>query len=299
MKITIDKTNCGKTVKDILVSCLSLSRGQISSLKRDEKGILVNKKRVTVRYVLSENDILEIALEDDDNSINAEIEPVDIAVDILFEDDDVICINKPCGMTVHPSYNHRRDTLANALSYLFMKRGIPFVFRAVNRLDRETSGVILVAKNRRAAAYLSAEMQVNKFTKRYIAVVCGEMNESYGVINNYITRREDSIVFRCVKDRGSESEYAETIFDVIHKCNGLSLVNVQPITGRTHQIRVHFSSMGYPIYGDGLYGQAASCGLMLHAHSLEFPLLNGKRVKVIAPVPDRFREVCDEVERFF
>ncbi len=287
MKITIDINRCGKTIKDILYSDLGLSRGQVASLKNNG-GIRVNGNHVTVRYVVAEEDILELDVEDREADINFRIEPVYHELDILYEDDDVICINKPSGMPTHPSYNHHGDTLANALAYYYMEKSIPFVFRAVNRLDRETSGVVLVAKNRAAASKLAKSLQRGEFTKVYHAVVFGTPKDSCGRVIAYISRREDSIIFRKASKEGTPSEYAETLYKTVEEYNAHTLLEVRPITGRTHQIRVHLSYIGYPIYGDGLYGVEAEEGLMLHASSLTFPLPDGEKITVSAAMPERF-----------
>ena len=288
MTIVTDKSRTGKTVKDILFGELGLSRGQVVSLKNND-GIHVNGKHVTVRYILCEKDVLELDLEDSEDDINKHIIPVELSLDILYEDDDVICVNKPAGMPTHPSHNHHYDTLANALAYYYSEKGIPFVFRAVNRLDRETSGVVLVAKNRAASAKLSKSLQEKRFVKTYHAVVCGCPKESCGSIVAYVSRREGSIIYRKAAESGSESEYAETLYEVAEQSNGYTLLKIRPITGRTHQIRVHMQYIGNPIYGDGLYGTDAEEGLMLHASSLSFPLPGGEVISVSTPLPDRFK----------
>ena len=289
MKIIIDDPFVGKTVKDILISHLGLSRGQISFLKRSG-GIRVNSQEVTVRYMLSLSDELELDLEDKAEDINPMIEPVFHELDILYEDTDIICINKPSGMATHPSHNHHGDTRANALVYYYKEKGKPFVFRAVNRLDRETSGVVLIAKNRASAARLSLALKHGEFVKHYSAIVCGHPESDRGVVEKYITRCEDSIIFRKAVDIGIDSEYAKTEYETVCSFKDYSLLDVTPITGRTHQIRVHMASIGVPIYGDGLYGNVAEEGLMLHASSLEFPINNSRRITISASLPDRFIE---------
>lgn len=287
MKIVVDKSIAGKTIKEYLFTELGLSRAQVCRLKNNN-GIRVNSSSVTVRYRLLFEDILELQVEDREEDINSAIEGVYHELDILYEDDDVICVNKPSGMATHPSHNHHGDTLANALVYYFNEKNIPFVFRAVNRLDRETSGVVLVAKNRQAAYKLSDSLKKGKFKKEYYALVCGIPENEKGEIEKYIVRREDSIIFRKAAESGKDSEYAKTIYERIEDYSKHSLLKVFPVTGRTHQIRVHLSSIGHPVYGDGLYGEENECGLMLHAYSLEFVLPQGKILKVCAPLPERF-----------
>ncbi|MBR6514322.1 MAG: RluA family pseudouridine synthase [Clostridia bacterium] len=287
MIINVDTPREGKTVKEILFSELGLSRGQVVSLKNND-GIRVNGAHVTVRYILKAGDILELDVEDREEDMNCHITPVSIPLDILYEDDNVVCVNKPSGMPTHPSHNHHGDTLANALAYYYEEKGIPFVFRAVNRLDRETSGVVLIAKNRAAAAKLGNALQRNQFEKSYYAVVCGAPRENKGVITAYISRKEGSIIFRKASETGSPSEYAETHYEIKQTYDAYTLVELKPVTGRTHQLRVHMSYIGNPIYGDGLYGEESDSPLMLHAASLTFPLPEGNRITVTAPIPTRF-----------
>ena len=145
LRITSDLAN--KEIKYILHSVLMLSRASVSRLKRLEDGILLDSRRVTVRERVAEGQMLSLALEDRAEEENTAIEPIDIEVEVLYEDGDCIAVNKPSGMPTHPSHGHHDDTLANALVSRFKKMDVPFVFRPVNRLDRETSGVVLVAKN--------------------------------------------------------------------------------------------------------------------------------------------------------
>ena len=159
-------------------------------------------------------------------------------------------------MPTHPSHGHGTDTLANALAYYFSKQKQPFVFRAVNRLDRTTSGVVLVAKNRFAAHAFQKALSADA-KKEYIAVICGTPEKPVGIIDKNIKRAEKSIIFRCVCD-SDEGKTARTEYTVIKSFRKeehlFSLVSLYPITGRTHQLRVHCLYMGTPICGDGLYG---------------------------------------------
>lgn len=297
MKLIIDEEYDDLTVKSILHDKLKLSRSQIIALKNDDKGILVNGARVTVRCVVRTGDILELLLEDREVDVNETIEPVELPVDILYEDDNIVVCNKPSGMPTHPSHNHHYDTLANALCYYYKSRNVPFVFRAVNRLDSETSGVVLVAKNRRAASFLGEEMKKRRMNKNYYALLSSVPSQKEGIIENYIARREDSIIFRCVKKEGSDSEYALTSYRVLNVSQGKALVIAHPHTGRTHQLRVHFAHIGCPIVGDGLYGEPGD-RLMLHASSLSFCLpFEEDNVSVNAPIPVEFHKYIDLGEK--
>jgi len=173
MTIDIISRLDGLTVKEILYNELGLSHGQVVKLKKDEQGIVLNGERVTVVHRVTAGDVLELATEDSEGDINEMIEPVNIPVDIIYEDDYILCVNKPSSMPTHPSHGHHYDTLANALCYYYKEQGRPFVFRAVNRLDSETSGVVLIAKDRTSAFKLGASLKNGGFKKEYLALVKG------------------------------------------------------------------------------------------------------------------------------
>ncbi len=276
MEYIIDRENSGKTVLEYLKKTLFMSRAEISSLKKKELGMVLNGVRVTVRAVLSYGDILFLDRADGEDGLNENIVPADIPIDIIFENDDIIALNKPYAMPTHPSHGHYDDTLANALVNYFMKKDIPFVFRAVSRLDRDTSGIVLVAKNKASAYKLSRLISEGRINKTYTAAVEGKLSSS-GVIIRNIKRRQESIIERvvCPDDEG---QYCETHYSPIAYDGRYTLLSVSPITGRTHQIRVHMASIGHPILGDTLYGTACrDIGRQaLHCSSLEIPLDNGE-----------------------
>lgn len=294
MEYLIDGDFDGRSVKDLMQHS-RISHGAITRLKRLERGITVNGKRVTVRKILKKGDILCLATEDLPEDENAHLIPEKMELDILYEDENMLAVNKPPYMPAHISLGHRTGTLANGVAYYFSSRGIPFVFRAVNRLDRDTSGVILIAKNRLSAARLSKLMQTGKIRKKYIAVLNGELSPSEGEIRKPIRRKPDSIMLRevCeISDDGAKN--ALTAYKVLGVGGGVTLVEAEPITGRTHQLRVHFASEGCPIVGDGFYGSAenaptwadkAICRQALHAASLHIDF--GDRVlEITAPLCD-------------
>ena len=207
-------------------------------------------------------------------------------------------------MPTHPSHGHFEDTLANGLTFLFGKRGEPFVFRAVNRLDRGTSGIVLVAKNSKAAADLSGLMKAGRIKKTYVALVNGAMSGS-GVIDRPIRRQTESIITREVCDidlPGAKRAVSE--YRVISSGGGWSFVELNPVTGRTHQLRVHLSSVGHPIAGDGLYGTAETVPTALD-RLFDRPALHCRRLRIFfadsdilieAPLPDDIRAVVGETE---
>lgn len=251
-----------KEVKDVLKNHLNISQDIISSLKKSDDGILVNGKKVYVTHKLNQGDKLEITVADE----RSDIKETKMPLDILFEDEDIIVINKPRNLPTHPSLKHYEDTLANGLMCYF--KGEKFTFRAITRLDRDTSGVVLVAKNPLSASVLNDAMKNGEIKKEYIALVNGKPKEKSGRISAPIKRKAESVILRCVAEDGKE---AITDYETIVSKNGLSLVKLKPITGRTHQLRVHLSYIGTPIFGDDLYGAPQKDeAVRLHCRKIEF-----------------------------
>ncbi len=255
MKITIEG-DAPYTVKDALrrvgVSTLLLKR-----LKNDPVGILVNGEHATVRRILSPGDQLELNISDSFADVSDTLLPTEMPLDILFEDDSIIAVNKPAGVPTHPTHGHFTDTLANGLKFYFNSKGIPFIFRAINRLDRDTSGIVLVAKHQLAASEYGAYMQSGRIHKTYTALLNGSPEPPVGIIERPIRRAHETIILREVCDLNAPgAKYARTDYSLLAHYGALSVVRCEPVTGRTHQLRVHFASLGAPIVGDGLYGSA-------------------------------------------
>jgi 23S rRNA pseudouridine1911/1915/1917 synthase len=286
MKIIISANDAGKSVFDVLRRDIKISTRMLTRLKQSESGILVNGVRVTVRFVLCQGDILEIESESEPRR-EKPLVMKQIPLDIIYEDEDIIAVNKPYDMPTHPSHRHYDDTLANALAWYYRDRA--FTFRAVSRLDRDTSGIVVIAKNQLAAARMSRSHIDGKIEKTYIAILQGEMEQRQGIIEGYIRRLGDTIIERGNFKSGIESEYAKTLYRVLCVRDGASLVLVRPLTGRTHQIRVHFSSIGYPLEGDEIYGGShVKIGRQaLHALSLTFPHPSKEQIMTLyAPPPE-------------
>ena len=277
MKITVDGTYDGRTLLSYLKEN-GFSHATISKMKRTENGMSVNGEHVTVRYVLKKGDQLSLLCEDESDDVNLHIEPVKLDIEIVYEDDDLVVVNKPYGMPTIPSHNHQGDTLANALTYRYREQN--FVFRAINRLDRNTSGLVLVAKNRRSAFLLYSQMQKKQIHKEYTAVLHGELDQSRGEIITYIKREKESIIKRiCTGSPEGGAQLAHTTYRVERviktPLGSFSVVKASPLTGRTHQLRVHFAHIGHPICGDDLYGTQNTLSIKrqaLHASTLEFTL---------------------------
>lgn len=199
-------------------------------------------------------------------------------------------LNKPAGMPIHPSQNNRENTLGNALAWYFASQNRPFVFRCINRLDKDTSGLTIVAKHIISAGMLSsmiASKGENGIRREYLAIVHGTVTPPHGIINAPIARKEGSIIRRTVDwERG---EHAVTHYQVLDSKNGYSLVSLLLETGRTHQIRVHMKHLGFPLVGDSLYHPETSqmSRQALHAHKLDFKHpITGACMHFTAPVPE-------------
>ena len=292
MKYIISAEENGRTVKDILRGGAGLSMALIKHLKFLDNGIILNGEKVTVRKTVCEGDVLELAVEDVCDG--ERLTPADIPLDIAFEDDFVILPNKPPFMPTHPSHLHHGDTLADALAFRFRAQNKPFVFRPVNRLDRNTSGLTLIAKDRISAARLAQAMREGRISKQYIAVLDGSLSDDEGIIETYMKRTAQSIIVRqnCSEDEGGD--YALTRYSVLARTERYSLVLASPVTGRTHQLRVHFAGLGCAIVGDDIYGKTDSrIGRhALHAQRLSFPHPAGSGVTTVcAPLPQDMRSL--------
>ncbi|MCD7808524.1 MAG: RluA family pseudouridine synthase [Erysipelotrichaceae bacterium] len=269
IKITIDESMKGRIDK-ILTKQLDMSRTQVQQLI-NEQHVFVNDKNVKASYKTDINDVIEVEIPD---AKNTEILPEDIPLDIVYEDKDVIVINKPSGMIVHPSSGIYSGTLVNALLYhCHDLSGINGVMRPgiVHRIDKETSGLLMVAKNDKAHASLSKQLEEHSVIRRYYALVHGVIPHDYGRIEAPIGRdTQDRQKMTCTDKNAKE---AITNFKVIERFNDMTLVECRLETGRTHQIRVHMQYIGYPVYGDPKYGlrkDDQSHGQYLHAKILGF-----------------------------
>ncbi|MBQ7354692.1 MAG: RluA family pseudouridine synthase [Clostridia bacterium] len=304
MIVTISRLWNEKTVSDFLRG-VGYSHKAISRFKRLEDGILLNGTRVTVRAILHTGDTLSLAAEDRAEEQNPYLEPVDLPLEVLYEDEGILAVTKPPFMPTHPSMGHTGDTLANAVAFYLYRKDRPFVFRAVNRLDRDTSGTVLLCKDRYTAAALAGAMGRGEIRKTYLALLSGELADDSGKITAAIRRKEASIItreaipYRKGEPRPEGAQEALTRYEVVERLCGYTLVRAFPETGRTHQLRVHFAHIGHPIVGDTLYGSAhpTLSRQALHAESLTFPHPDGSRRTISAPLPDDLQNLLKELSQ--
>ncbi|MCD7894191.1 MAG: RluA family pseudouridine synthase [Erysipelotrichaceae bacterium] len=300
IKIIVDDSMKGRIDK-LLTKELDMSRTQIQQLINDQF-VYVNDKNVKSSYKVEKNDTIEVHLP---ALKSTEILPEAIDLDIVYEDKDVIVVNKPSGMIVHPSSGIYSGTLVNALLYHCKDlSGINGIMRPgiVHRIDKETSGLLMVAKNDKAHASLSKQLEEHTVIRRYYALVHGVIPHDYGRIEAPIGRDpQDRQKMTCTDKNAKE---AVTNFKVIERFKDMTLVECRLETGRTHQIRVHMQYIGYPVYGDPKYGlrkDDQSHGQYLHAKILGFiHPTSGEELYFDSDLPlyfeDRLKELRSEME---
>ena len=219
------------------------------------------------------------------NEDNSNIVPTEMNLDIVYEDDWLLIVNKPSGIAIHPSILHFNNSLSNGIRFYFDKIGLKKKIRPVNRLDKDTSGLVIFAKCEYIQECLSLQMQEGILKKEYLCLVSGTINQKSGTINLPIARKEGSIMERCIDEKGKQ---AITHYKVIKEFKNYSLVECRLETGRTHQIRLHMASIGHPLLGDTLYGTSSSLisRQALHSYKIKFihPITK-KEIELIAKLP--------------
>lgn len=276
-----------------------ISRVAVQRLIKNDK-ILVNGKSTKASYKVQENDNIKV---EEEKPKEISLKPQDIPVEIIYEDKDIIVVNKPKGMVVHPANGNPDGTLVNSLMSICKDSlsGIGGEIRPgiVHRLDKDTSGVIVVAKNDKAHINLSEQIKNHKVEKTYIALVKGVVKANEATIDMPIGRSTKDRKKMAVTKTGKN---AITHFKVIKRFHNYTLLEVKIETGRTHQIRVHLSQIGYPIVGDTTYSNGKNewgiKGQCLHAKSLKFKHpITGKEMFLEAKMPEYFEEVINELDK--
>lgn len=257
---SVDREFDGKLIKDFLRIKLALSATLIKKVKFG--GVFVNGEAVTMRKILTAGDTVEVILPIEDSEF---VLPVAEPLTVLYEDDYILAVDKPINMPTHPSRYNSLVTLANLVrAYI----GAPFVFRAITRLDRDTSGIVLIAKDQISASRLSAQMKSGKIEKIYTAILKNAPCEREGIIDAPIEREEPDSIKRVVREDGKRAITKYRVTEIFP--DGKALCEVMPITGRTHQIRVHMAHIGAPLDEDFLYGSSTGKPYSLRCTSLSF-----------------------------
>lgn len=286
IEFKITEKDDGRQIKDFLRD-FGISASLLSRLKRSENGITKNGEFARTIDTIAGGDTLKIRIE----SHGKLPQPSEDMLQIVYEDEDILAVNKPPFMPVHESRNHIGDTLSNAVAaHLAGKEDTSF--RAVYRLDRDTSGLVVIAKNELAAAKLAGKIQ-----KDYYAIVCGVINGS-GTINAPIMRLGDSIIKRGIAPEG-KGECAVTHYEALKHGKGLTLLKIRLETGRTHQIRVHFSGIGTPLLGDTLYGVSSDLlyRQALHCKDIYFTHpITEKEIKLTSDYPQDMENIIKEMD---
>ena len=288
----IDEDSSGLRVEQFLRR-KRYSGQNLSEIKRMPKSILVNGVHYYMRQELSKGDHLQVRICETQNS--EKIPPTKLALDIIYEDEDLLVLNKPAGMPIHPSLNNYTNSMANALAYYFQSQGKPFIFRCCNRLDRDTSGLTIVSKHLVSGSILSDMTKYREVHREYLAIARGSVTPSEGTIQAPLGRKEGTIIERTVD--WEHGEDAVTHYKVVKEANGHSLVSLRLETGRTHQIRIHMKYLGYPLIGDYLYNPDMEymTRQALHSHHMEFTHpITGEHMSFTAPLPEDMARVMQE-----
>ncbi|HBF9344135.1 TPA: RluA family pseudouridine synthase [Clostridioides difficile] len=279
------------TLKEVLLDKLNFSVRSLSKMKR-EKSVLVNGVYKKPSLKVYSGDLIEVKIDEE----KANFEPQDLNLQIIYDDFDIIMVNKPPFMVVHPTKSHYDKTIANGISYYIDNQKENVKIRFVNRLDMNTSGLVIVAKNAYAHHTLSTAMSENKVEKKYITVVDGIIKENEGTIDEPIYRPTEDSIKRIIDERGQSSV---THYKVIERLENATVLEVSLETGRTHQIRVHMAHIGHGIIGDELYGYVDEDLInrqALHAYKLEFEQPRTKeKLKFKADIPEDMKELISKL----
>lgn len=285
LQYTIKQDDNYFNIKEVIKVYFKISDRLLLRLK-NSKNILLNNTPTYISKKVSPGDEITVIIDFIED--NSNIVPTKIDLTIIYEDDYYLIINKPAHLPVHPSMLHYANSLSNGVKFYFDSIGLKKKIRPVNRLDKDTSGIVIFAKNEYIQECLVSQMKTKDFQKEYIAVCNGIFKEKSGTINLPIARKPGSIIERCVRTDGDSSI---THYEVIQQLDNYAIVKCMLETGRTHQIRVHMSAINHPILGDTLYGKPNSNidRQLLHAYKVSFihPIFH-KKVEYTAEIPFNF-----------
>lgn len=279
----VTRSEEGARADTLLRAVLGLSGSAVKRAKTIPGGLTLDGTPILVSAQVKAGQTLSVLVGDTEDG---SILPVEGPLDLLYEDEDILILDKPAGVAVHPGPGHYEDTVGNFLAYRFRQKGVPFVFRPVNRLDRGTSGLMAVALHAYAHQALKTQLHSPEFRRIYLAVCEGDLPAGRGVVDAPIGRSEGSALRRCVCPEGAP---ARTHYQVLNRAKGRSLVRLELETGRTHQIRVHMAHLGCPLTGDFLYGTEDKAVIGRAAlHSAKLTLrhpVTGERLAFASPLP--------------
>ncbi len=286
----IDKDEHYDNVLHVLKEQFLLSDRLITKLKKANK-IYLNDLQTYTKKSVTVGDTVSVLIDFEED--NSNIVASNIPLNIIYEDDYLLVINKPANIAIHPSILHFDNSLSNGVKFYFDKLGLKKKIRIVNRLDRNTSGIVVFAKNEYIQECLIKQMKTKELKKEYLAIAKGILESKSGTLNFPIARKEGSIIERTVS---SDGDSAITHYDVVKEFNNLSLVHIVLETGRTHQIRVHFSYIGHPILGDTLYGSPPKLINRQALHSYKLTFIHPVTKKVVsleAPLPNDIKNIIN------
>lgn len=292
LELTIEAPLEGKTLEDILKQDLFISGRMIQRLTR-QKGLFLNRKVPFLKKKVKTGDFLRVLVGDKEEG---SLVPENIPIDVVYEDEEVLVVNKQAGLIVHPIKPGQTGTLAHGIAFYWLSKGVTGKVRPVHRLDKDTSGLLLMANNSYIHQLLDRQLREQTIKRTYLTIVQGRLEEKKGTIREPIGQDPQHPVKRKVTPKGEE---AITHYEVVEEFHEASLVSVELETGRTHQIRVHFDHIGHPVLGDSLYGKKHPWiqRQALHAHRLEFiHPFREEKLSFEQPVPEDMQKLLEKLK---